>query len=48
MLRTILATSVALLLAMPAAAQELRQVPRNRTLITQGWISTTRFRRPPI
>lgn len=37
MLRTLLATSVAMILTLPAAAQELRQVPRNRTLITQGW-----------
>lgn len=29
--------SSVLLAAWPAAAQELRQVPRNRTLITQGW-----------
>ncbi len=36
-LRTMLAASVALFLTVPAAAQELRQVPRNRTLITQGW-----------
>jgi len=36
-LRTLLAASVALFLTVPVAAQELRQVPRNRTLITQGW-----------
>ncbi len=37
MLRTLLATSVAFILALPAVAQELRPVPRNRTLISQGW-----------
>ena len=37
MLRIALTASLAAALAVPAAAQDLRQVPRNRTLVTQGW-----------
>jgi peptide/nickel transport system substrate-binding protein len=37
MLRLALLASVALGLVSQAMAQDLRQVPRNRTLITQGW-----------
>lgn len=37
MLRIALAASLAFAAAVPVAAQDIRQVPRNRTLITQGW-----------
>jgi peptide/nickel transport system substrate-binding protein len=37
MLRIALLASLAVGLAVPASAQDLRQVPRNRTLVTQGW-----------
>ena len=37
MLRIAVVASLAAGLAAPAMAQDLRQVPRNRTLITQGW-----------
>ena len=37
MLRFALMASAAAWLIAPAQAQDLKQVPRNRTLITQGW-----------
>lgn len=37
MSRIALAAALAASIAVPASAQELKQVPRNRTLITQGW-----------
>ena len=37
MLRIAVTASLAAAIAWPATAQDLKQVPRNRTLITQGW-----------